>query len=1118
MKKPLLSIFCLLLSFYVFADKNPGVHFIENVGQWQAPFDFKANTQAGAMFFTPTGIVYNFYDQSQLDEMHEHHCKEHDHDDEAEANTLISHHAFKIEFLNAQAVVPKGLDKNKYYQNYFLGNDRSTWKSNVATYSKVKYDNLYPNIDLVYMAKEHGMKYEFYVAPNANPQSIALKLSAAKARIADNGNLIIKTTVGDKTELKPVSFQEVDGELVAIETTFELKDNLISFSFPNGYDQSKELIIDPVLIYATYSGGTNTTYGWSAAFDAAGHLYSGGQAFAAGWPVTLGSFQQAFGGSQDCGINKYTITGNGLIYSTYLGGSSVDLPSSMVCTSNDELVVAGYTGSANFPTSAGCFQSVIGGGNDLFITSFDATGAAILGSTFVGGNGAEGTRTQEVNLDANDVIYLSSQTSSNNFPTSAGAIQTASGGGFSDGVVVKMDLNCTTLLAGTYVGGSNADACEGVLIAPNGDVVVTGNTASANFSTTVGAYQTVYQGGSEDGFVTKFNNDLTVQLASSYVGTADGDNGYRAQMDIAGNIYVCGTSDNSAYPVSPGVYSNANGRIFLQKFDNNLATSLLSTKVGATTGFSFLRPTAFLLDVCENVYVSCQGASANLPLSPDALQTTEGGLWVTVLNPNFAGLLYASYIGAQGDHTDGGGSRFDPNGIIYQSACTNSNNFYNTVGAHSPASQSGSWDIASTKIEFGYAAVTASFSTDKADTVCVNEIIQFSSGSASATQLDWDFGDGNTSTLPNPAHAYALPGIYTVSLIAQNGLASCSSIDTVSKLIYVAGIRTPLITAYDDTVCDNNSIVLKLDVLNDNGNFSYSWSPAAGIISGGNTPTPTVDPSLATMYTVQVIHAEFPGYCQDTSTATLNILKGDTTQMAAFPNDTTVCLGEPLMLFAIGGSSYQWEPAASISDPTSSFIIDAPVNNKSYSVTISDAFGCTATKYCNVTVETARADAGKDQIIRFGSSVTLDGSRSAGNTFTWNNSPTLSDNTILNPVASPIVEEEYTLTATTDLGCKDEDQVKVFVTNFTIPNAFTPNGDGNNDVFRVLIANDLVAVKSFRVYNRWGQNVYYTNNKFEGWDGTFKGTPCEGGTYFYLLEVSIGNESYDYKGDINLLR
>jgi gliding motility-associated-like protein len=797
------------------------------------------------------------------------------------------------------------------------------------------------------------------------------------------------------------------------------------------------------------------------------------------------------------------------------------LPSSMVCTSNDELIVAGYTSSGNFPTSAGAFQTVFGGGtNDLFITSFDISGAAILGSTFIGGSGAEGTRTQEANVDGSNNIYLASESSSPNFPTTVGAFQTVSGGGFTDGVLIKMNLNCTALLASTYLGGSDADVCEGVQIAANGDVITTGNTSSLNFPTTAGAYQASYQGGFEDGFVTKFNSDLTAQVASTYVGTTDDDNGYRVQIDMANNIYLCGTSDDIAYPISPGVYGHANGRIFLQKFDNNLTTSLLSTKVGDTSAasFSFLRPTAFLLDVCENVYVSCQGATANLPLSPDALQTAQGGLWVTVLNPNFAGLLYASYIGAPGDHTDGGGSRFDPNGIIYQSACTNSNNFYNTVGAHSPTSQSSSWDIASTKIEFGYAAVTASFSTDKADTVCVNEIIQFSSGSASATQLDWYFGDGNTSTLSNPAHAYALPGIYTVSLVAQNGLASCSSIDTVSKLIYVADIRIPLITAYDDTVCDNNSIVLKLDVLNDNGNFSYSWSPAAGIISGGNTPTPTVDPSLANMYTVQVIHAEFPGYCQDTSTATLNILKGDTTQMAAFPNDTTVCLGEPIMLFAIGGSTYQWEPAASISNPTSSFIIDAPLNNKGYSVTISDAFGCTATKYCNVTVQTARADAGKDQIIRFGSSVTLDGSRSLGNTFTWNNSPTLSDNTILNPVASPIVEEEYTLTATTDLGCKDEDKVKIFVTNFTIPNAFTPNGDGNNDVFRVLIANDLVAVKSFRIYNRWGQNVYYTNNKFEGWDGTFEGTACDGGTYFYLLEVSIGNESYDYKGDISLIR
>lgn len=1102
-------IFC---TSSLFAHDEKGSFMIKNNGQWESDFDYKTNINGGAIFFTSNSVVYNLYDEHQVEEIH------HDsHDDDNARNQMVNFHAFEIKFLNAKTEKLEGENKRAYYQNYYIGNDPQKWKSKVPTFDNVRYQEIYDGIDLVYFTADNHLKYEYYVAPNANAAKIQMQLKGATASLNNNGELVIKTSLGDKKELKPFSYQMINGERKIVKTEFAIDKNIVSFNFPDGYDKNAELVIDPVLIFATYSGGTSMTFGWSAAYDQTGHLYSGGECFGVGWPVTVGSFQQMFAGSIDVGINRYTITGTGLVHSTYLGGSSADLPCSMVCTSNDELIVAGYTGSGNFPTTAGCYDNTANGGNDLFITSFDVNGVALLGSTYIGGSGSEGSSTHEVNVDASNNIYVASVTQSSNFPTTAGAFQTAISGS-SSGIVLKMDLNCTSLLASTYLGGSGSDMCEGVLIASNGDILTTGTTSSLNFPTTAGAYQTSIQGGVQDAFVCKFDNSLSNQLAGTYLGTSDDDNGYRVQMDMSNNIYVCGTSDGNNYPVSPGVYSNANGRVFIDKLDPNLTTSLLSTKIGATTGFSFLRPTAFLLDICENVYVSCQGASANLPITADAYQSTQGGLWVTVLTPNYGSQLYGSFIGSSGDHIDGGGSRFDPQGIIYQSICTSSPNTYSSIGAHSPTNQASSWDIASMKLEFGYSSVTANFTKDKADTVCVNEVISFMSASSSATVFGWDFGDGNTSNLQNPTHSYSNPGLYTIRLIAENNAASCSSIDTVTKTILVAEVIVPQITAYNDTLCDKEQTTLNLDVLNDNGNFKFTWTPAMAVVSGGNTKSPLIDPTLATTFNVKVLHEQYPGYCADSSSATINILLGDTTQMAVSPEDSTICYGSSVNLVAVGGATYSWTPTIAIDDPLLPTINVTPFSNKDYDVEITDLVGCSATKHVSIQVERAQANAGRDKFVKYGGSISLDGSRSIGSKFLWDADPDLLNETSLTPLVSPTETKTFYLNAITDFGCTDRDSVVVKITNAVIPNAFSPNGDNLNDVFRIIWATPDVKIETFRIFNRWGQNIFSTKNIYDGWDGTYKGEPCDLGTYYYIIVLSIDEKGYTYKGDINLIR
>jgi gliding motility-associated-like protein len=1097
----------VLCCFSLQAKDNSGGFFIQNKGQWTQEFDYKSNINGGALFFTKNSIVYNLYDEHQVEEIHHE-----THDDPKAYATKVNFHAFKFNFINAQTTSIEGEKRKKYYQNYYIGNDKSKWKSNVPTFEKIRYKEIYNGIDLAYFLEKNSLKYEFYVSPGAQPNEIKLELEGATATINHQGDLIVKTSLGNKKELKPYCYQIINGTKVEVRSKFVLVNNVLSFSLPDGYDTQKELIIDPVLIFATYSGGTGMTFGWSAAYDQLGKLFSGGESFGAGWPVTMGSFQQAFGGSVDVGVNSYNLTGTALDYSSYLGGGGSDLPSSMICNSNDELIIAGTSTSSNFPTTASCYDNTQNGGTDLFVTVFDQGGTALLGSTYIGGSGSEGSNELEVNVDVTNNIFVSSVTTSTNFPTTAGAYQTAAQG-FQDAVVLKMDSNCVNLLASTYLGGSNADRGLGVLIKSSGEVIACGSTSSSNFPTTAGALLTAQQGGM-DGFVTILNPNFSTLVASTYIGTSGVDDSYRVQIDGSNNVYVCGRTNSATYPVSPGVYSNAGGPIYIDQLNPTLSASLSSTVIGAGS----LRPTAFLLDVCGNVYVSSQGASAGLPLTPDAQNSTPGGFWIAVLTPGYGSLLYGTYMGSGGDHIDGGGSRFDPQGIIYQSVCTSSPATYNSAGAWSPSNQASSWDIASFKMEFGYSSISADFTALPGDTACAGEPLELRNVSTLAnTTYDWDFGDGSTDTGQVVNHTYLQAGTYTIRLIAEN-IGLCLSKDTAYRTILILDRIKPILSANDFTVCSDDPIELDLTISNFNSDMNISWSPATAIISGGNTAQPTVNLNLATNYTATVIYDIGLGYCMDTSSTTININVGDTTNMSVSPEDSTVCFGQAADLKAFGGATYSWNPAVDFTDPTQSGVTITAFSPKTYEVTISDIYGCSVTRNIFIDVEKADADAGRDKVVKYGQGEYLDGSNSQGSSIFWDPDPTLENPNSLTPLIYPMNNHVYYINAITNIGCTDRDSVRVKISNATIPNAFSPNGDQKNDVFRIIWATRDVKVVTFDIFNRWGQKVFSTRDLDGAWDGTFKGTPCDIGTYFYNITVNIGDENYSFKGDINLIR
>ncbi|MBP6455219.1 MAG: gliding motility-associated C-terminal domain-containing protein [Chitinophagaceae bacterium] len=1095
-------LFTFYLNFTGFAKENPRFQFIKNNGQWENIVNYKCDVPGGSIHFADNQIAYTFYSQKDLEHIHD--LK---HEEKDVTNEKINCHAYKINFLGANKN-PKtnGREKLPNYNNYFIGNDKNKWQGNVPLFSEISYQNLYNGIELKIYNSTSNLKYDFVVAKNANPNVIQMKYDGVLPLINSEGALLIKTSLNEIIENRPYCYQIIDGKKVEVASKYKLVNNVLSYEFPEGYNKNEVLIIDPSLVFSTYSGSTAMTFGWSACYDLNGNFYSGGECFGVGWPVTVGVFQTTFGGSIDASVNVYNTTGSALIYSTYLGGSSSDFPNSMICNTNNELILCGQTSSANFPTLAGAVQTVNAGGQDLYITHFNSTGTALIGSTYIGGSATDGVSNHEVNICNNGDIIVASITNSSNFPTTAGAFQTTFSG-ISDGIFLRINSTCTSLLFSSLLGGNSTDQVYSIKEKNNGNLIVCGSTSSSNFPTTAGAFHTASLG-SQDGFVSIFNSSGSTLLNSTYIGTAGFDYAYRVQIDQNnGNIYICGSG--ATYPISPSVYNQPSGTIFVEILNPTLSSSILSTRFGDGS------PTAFLLDVCGNVYVSTQGTGG--PLTANAYQV-GGGFWIGVMQPMFSGLLYGTDIGQAGDHIDGGSSRFDPQGIIYQSICTISTGVYSSVGSWSPVKQSGSWDVASVKFLFGYTSATSLFDILPNDSICLGDTVNFLDMSSSASLWDWDFGDGNTSSLQNPSHFYALPGQYTVRLIASNISALCNSADTSYKTINVFEIENPIINLKDTTVCGlGNSLQLQSNISNWQPSMTIDWQPSAGIISGSNTMNPTVNPNVSTTYTITVSNSIANLNCDKSVSKTISILVVDTNTFSLTPPNDAFCPGDSIFLQASGGVIYEWSPNTGITNNTQSTVTLKPNMSTTYSIKIIDKDGCFGIRTCNVTVHPeAVAEAGENQIIKYGESIELNAS--GGNIYTWTNDPTLSNLTIQNPVATPLTHTTYYVKVDNEFGCGSNDSVTIFVTNAMIPNAFTPNGDGKNDIFKFIVTNEYVTLENLSIYNRFGEKVFETNTPDYGWNGTYKGKNSDVGTYFYLLNYKIGKRKFTEKGDITLVR
>ena len=635
------------------------MRFEENLGQSDAQVRFITRGNGYAVFLTPAEAVFALESKG----------------DGPEQDRGVAY--VRMRYVGASAATRvEGLAPQPGSINHIRSGQTVT---GARSYASVRYDELYPGVDLLYYATDRGLEYDYVVAPGASPSAIALELEGATSlRVDASGDLVVGTAAGELRQHRPVLYQERDGRREPVSGAFSIGENGLVRFVTGEYDRSRPLVVDPVVTYSTYLGGNNPDRALDVKIDAAGSAYLTGRTFSPNFP-TVGPFQGFNAGNYDVFVTKFTPDGSALVYSTYVGGTQFDTGESLAVDAAGDVYVTGYTGSTDFPTAL-AFQPEFAGGTEAFVFRLAAAGNDLVYSSFFGGSMTETAAGIAVDGASNAVFV--GETNSTDIVT-LGAIQTIYNGGDHDGFYVRLSpTGVPTNIS--YVGGFNDDAINAITFDAGGAAYLTGR-AGVGFPTTPSAFQ-LNIGGGTSAFVIKIDAGFTAYVYSSYLGGSANDEGYGIAVDPAGNAYVGGETTSTNFPRVLPFQNNyaTNGDGFITKVNAAGTAIAFSSYIGGTRQDSV---NAVAVDAFGSVHMTGQTRSSNFPVvSP--FQPTKGG---NQLNDAFVArvaatgrfLMYSSYLG--GSATDvGTGIAVDSAGTAFVSGYSDSNNFPTTANAFEP--------------------------------------------------------------------------------------------------------------------------------------------------------------------------------------------------------------------------------------------------------------------------------------------------------------------------------------------------------------------------------------------------------------------------------------------------
>ena len=757
------------------------LYFIENKGQLDPRVRFYVKTSGQTLYFTDEGIVFDLLRWEKKAGKGREGAEKGRQTRGVKTERLV----FNLEFENVgEGILIEGLNRQDAGINYFVGKDRSKWKTGIPTYKGVVYKRVYKGIDLKVFGNGKDIEYEFIVNPGGNPDDILLTYNGIE-ELATNGegDLLIATAFGELKETKPYIYQEIEGKR-AVDGSFEIRSparqsqtRKFSYGFQvASYNPSYPLIIDPTLSYSTYLGGSGSEEGQGIAVDGSGNVYVTGWTASSNFP-TQDPYQETKAGNEniwDVFVTKLSSSGSTLTYSTYLGGGSYDFGTGIAVDGSGNAYITGCTQSSDFPTQ-NPYQAIYAGGiYDAFITKLSPSGSTLTYSTYLGGSNVDWGA--GIAVDSSGNAYVTGCTRSSNFPTQ-NPYQGTYGGGDWDAFVTKLSSSGSALSYSTYLGESSDDRGAGITVDGSGNAYVIGNTDSTNFPT-----QNPYQGtnaGSDDAFITKLSSSGSTLTYSTYLGGSDIDGGTGIAVDGSGNAYVTGSTWSSDFPTQnpyQGTFAGGDSDAFITILSSSGSTLTYSTYLG---GSNVDWGSAIAVDGSGNTYVTGSTRSTNFPTENPYQGTNAGNIdaFITKLTSSGSALSYSTYLGGS-DLDYGTGIAVDGSGNAYVTGQTYSTNFP-TQNPYQ-GTYAGNADAFVTKLS-DTISLYVSISGDCGDkTPCYDSIQDAIDAASTGAAILITQGNYTESIVLNESKSLTLQGGWDSTFTTQSSYTTVSSM-TISK-------------------------------------------------------------------------------------------------------------------------------------------------------------------------------------------------------------------------------------------------------------------------------------------------------------------------------------------------
>jgi uncharacterized protein (TIGR03437 family) len=556
--------------------------------------------------------------------------------------------AVRFKLLGARRRAPgSGRNPQPGTSNYFVGKEPGRWRTGIPQFGRVEYAGVYPGIDLAYYGNQQRLEYDFLLRPHADPHAIRLSIEGAdRVRIDESGDLVLTIGSTEIRQRKPTIYQDsANGRTTVAGRYVRRGPRQVGFEVAD-YDSSKDLVIDPTLVFSTYFGGPGAEVGNAIALDSNGNVYIAGNTNSVGAPATsIGPLLA--GGNQDAFIAKFSASGT-LIYFTEVGGGDPHtFGSALAVDMAGNAYLAGSTTSSQFPTM-NAIQGSYHGATDGFVLELNSAGNTLVYSTYLGGNNLDYVRA--ISVDALGDAYVTGTTQSANFPI-ANPMQSGLRGN-ANAFAAQLSPGGASFVYSTYLGGDGVDFNNGNTIDANGNLYVYGDTSSTNFPL-LNAFQKI-NGGLKNvqntGWVSKLGPTGTL-VFSTYLGGSRGDSIRGAQVDATGSLLLTGnTASSSDFPLVKALqskYGGGNYDAFLAKLDPTGSVLLYSTFLGGNAEEEGL---GLVIDSLGNSYLTGYTFSTNFPVA-NPIQAANAGAsdaFLTEISADGSTVLFSTYLGGSG--------------------------------------------------------------------------------------------------------------------------------------------------------------------------------------------------------------------------------------------------------------------------------------------------------------------------------------------------------------------------------------------------------------------------------------------------------------------------------------